>query len=135
METNLNFFIVGAMRTGTTYLTTLLDEHPEIEMIKPFSPEPKSFVVNRNYTESDKIEYINKNFSPHIQIRGEKTVFYCEAEHSAKAIQSLFPDAIIIFLVRHPLFRAVSNYFFNENSLSLHLSICFSHFNPYSRTL
>ena len=34
------FFIAGAQRSGTTYLCHLLNEHPEIELAAPLSPEP-----------------------------------------------------------------------------------------------
>ena len=36
-----NLFIVGAQRSGTSYLYKCLDIHPNIEMAKPSIPEPK----------------------------------------------------------------------------------------------
>ena len=44
-----HFVIVGAQRSGTTYLYGLLDEHPEIEMAKPVRPEPKFFLDYDRY--------------------------------------------------------------------------------------
>ena len=39
-----NLFIVGAQRSGSTYLYNLLDGHPEVSMIRPARPEPKFFL-------------------------------------------------------------------------------------------
>ena len=44
-----HFVIVGAQRSGTTYLYGLLDEHPEIEMARPVRPEPKFFLDYERY--------------------------------------------------------------------------------------
>src|SRR5699024_6997393 len=38
------FFIVGAQRSGTTWLYKMLDQHPEVAMAKPMRPEPKYFL-------------------------------------------------------------------------------------------
>jgi hypothetical protein len=38
------FFIVGAQRSGTTYLWHALNHHPEICMASPVRPEPKFFM-------------------------------------------------------------------------------------------
>jgi len=42
-ENKEHFFVVGAQRSGTTYLYNVLDEHPQIFMAKPVRPEPKFF--------------------------------------------------------------------------------------------
>lgn len=100
------------MRTGSTYLSTILDEHPEIEMIKPYSPEPKFFVHNKEYSKEDGVLYNSEHFPKHAKFRGEKTVHYCELDHVPQTLNKLFPESKIILLVRHPLFRAVSNYLY-----------------------
>jgi hypothetical protein len=41
-----HFFIVGAQRSGTTYLYHLLSEHPSINMATPVWPEPKFFLID-----------------------------------------------------------------------------------------
>ena len=38
------FFIVGAQRSGSTYLYNLLDGHPDVCMAKHVRPEPKYFL-------------------------------------------------------------------------------------------
>lgn len=106
------FFIVGAMRTGTTYLSTLLDEHSEIEMAKPFSPEPKYF-INRSLNESfDEEDYTQSFFKETTPIRGEKTVFYNEIESVIQYISTYLPNSKIIYILRDPILRAISNYNF-----------------------
>ena len=64
----MNFLIIGGMRCATTYLATVLDQNPEIEMAKPFLPEPKYFLEINN-----KDEYLSKFTNPQL-VCGEKTV-------------------------------------------------------------
>lgn len=103
------FFIVGAQRSGTTYLYTILDEHPEICMAKPVKPEPKYF-LNNKYNE---IEYYN-NFYTHktnsTKIFGEKSTSYYESKSIAQKIATNIPLAKIIFILADPVDRAISNY-------------------------
>ncbi|SDY98639.1 sulfotransferase family protein [Tindallia californiensis] len=112
-------FIVGAQRSGTTYLHRVLDEHPEIYMAKPIRPEPK-FFLRKNAEEIDLKEYNKKFFrdAGHHKILGEKSTSYIECETSAKCIYDCFPDAIILILLRNPVQRAISNYRFSvENGM------------------
>jgi len=111
------FFIVGAQRSGTTYLYTILDEHPEICMAKPVKPEPKYFLTN----EYNEVEYYN-NFYTHktntTKIFGEKSTSYYESDSVAQKIATAMPLAKIIFILADPVDRAVSNYKFSfENGL------------------
>lgn len=106
------FFIIGAMRTGTTYLSTVLDEHPEIEMAKPFSPEPKYFVKKTLNEPFDEQDYTKAFFKKNTAIRGEKTVFYNEIESAVQYISTYLPNSRIIYILRDPILRAISNYYF-----------------------
>ena len=40
-------FIVGAQRSGTSYLYKILDSHPSVELAKPIRPEPKFFLKKK----------------------------------------------------------------------------------------
>jgi len=42
----VDFIIGGAPRSGTTWLSHLLDKHTEIFMADLFNPEPKFFLVD-----------------------------------------------------------------------------------------
>jgi hypothetical protein len=107
-----NFFIIGAQRSGTTWLYHLLDEHPEIFMAKPVRPEPKFFLDPLAAT--DKVNYLSKYFADAkvYQLLGEKGTSYIESPASGERMISMFPDAKIILMLRNPVERAISNYQF-----------------------
>jgi len=113
-----HFIIVGAQRSGTTYLYKLLDEHPEICMSHPIKPEPKYF-INKKVETLDLNFYHKKYFNNCLnssKIYGEKSTSYYEIEETPKLISSLLPKAKIIFILRNPVDRALSNYFFSLNN-------------------
>ncbi len=108
------FFIVGAMRSGTTYLATVLDEHPEISMAKPLIPEPKFFLNEEEFEkgmEFYRVKYFRE--SGNAKVFGEKTVHYSEREDALKRIKEIYPECKIIMILRNPIPRAVSNYYFS----------------------
>lgn len=112
-----HFFIAGAQRSGTTYLYRLLAQHPEIEMAEPVRPEPKFFITADLYAQGQAF-YENGWFGhkPQAWLRGEKTTSYMESPLAAKRIATWYPHATIIFLLRDPIERAVSNYWFSVNN-------------------
>ena len=112
-----HFFIVGAQRSGTTYLYRLLYDHPEIEMAHPERPEPKFFLIDRLYARG--LDYYYAEFFPQGgtgKLLGEKSTSYIESEKSAMRIVQHFPDAKIVMVLRNPVERAVSNYWFSFNN-------------------
>lgn len=111
-----HFFIVGGQRCGSTMLATRLDQHPQIRMNRPLFPEPKYFL--RRVV--DITTYLPKYFgeSDEAVILGEKSTSYYESQEAARNIHAYFPQAKIIFMLRDPVKRALSNYFFSvENGL------------------
>lgn len=117
MNIKNHFVIVGAQRSGTTYLYELLKEHPEICMSAPMRPEPKYF-LKRSLQQVDIENYFSSFFrhcGPEHKVTGEKSTSYYECEESARLLSATFPDAMIIFLLRDPVKRALSNYFFSYN--------------------
>ena len=112
-----NFFIVGAQRSGTTYLYEILDEHPEICMAKPIKPEPKFFLDDRFFKGHEYYEQTYyKHANEHSKVLGEKSTSYYENEFVAKRIKATYPNSKIIFILRNPVYRAISNYFFSVNN-------------------
>jgi Sulfotransferase domain len=108
-----HFVIVGAQRSGTTYLYGLLDEHPEIEMAKPLRPEPKFFLDYDRYA-LGLDAYESQLFSDaRTRVRGEKSTSYIESDVAARRIAAMLPDAPVIAVVRDPVRRAMSNYLFS----------------------
>jgi len=109
-----HFFIVGGQRCSTTYLYHILAEHPEIQMAYPVRPEPKFFLLDDLFERG--IEYYEQNFfknNDSAWLRGEKSTSYMESEKVAIRISECFPDAKLVFLLRDPILRAISNYKFS----------------------
>ncbi|MFD1316081.1 sulfotransferase family protein [Namhaeicola litoreus] len=109
--------IVGAQRSGSTYLFKLLEEHPEVCVSQPSKPEPKYFLhLDQNL---NKDEYLNKYFSnceKGKRIYLEKSTSYYESKEAASNINRILPQAKILFVLRDPVERALSNYFFSLNN-------------------
>jgi len=113
----MHFFIIGAQRSATTYLYHLLDAHPEVEMTQPVKPEPKFFMLDDLYERG--LDYYKAQFftgKPGARLFGEKSTSYCESEKAAQRIADSYPQAKILYLLRDPVDRAVSNYWFSVNN-------------------
>lgn len=111
------FCIIGAQRSGSTYLSKVLDAHPEIYMAKPIKPEPKFFINDEEYRKGRSF-YIDKYFTDidiNKKVIGEKSTSYIEFNIS-KRIKEYFPQAKILAILRNPVDRAISNYFFSLNN-------------------
>ncbi len=117
-----HLFIVGAQRSGSTYLYHLLDSHPQVEMAKPIFPEPKFFLRDELYAKG-KCFYENAYFpdkKPGVRYLGEKSTSYIESLAAAKRIINFYPDARILMILRDPIVRAWSNYrFSSQNGIEL----------------
>lgn len=113
------FFIAGAQRSGTTFLYNFLDSHPEIAMAKPVKPEPKFFIDDRDF-EKGRDYYLGRFFhdlnvsKPKAKCIGEKSTSYMEFDFVPERVESIFPGAKCIIVLRNPVERAVSNYFFTR---------------------
>jgi hypothetical protein len=107
------FFVIGAQRSGTTYLYHLLDSHPEIEMAKPVKPEPKFFLLDDVYAEGfEAYEQTFYDAQSDAKVRGEKSTSYIEYEKVAERMMATLPPAKVVCIVRDPIERAISNYWF-----------------------
>lgn len=111
------FFIIGAQRCGTTYLYHQLDAHPGIEMAKPMRPEPKFFFTDELFN-LGLDQYERRFFSAEASalVRGEKSTVYYESVPAAKRIAGSFDQPRVIMVIRDPVERAVSNYWFSVNN-------------------
>jgi hypothetical protein len=89
----------------------MLDAHPEVCMAKPVFPEPKYFLSK---DAAERLSIYERKFYPHAdqrtRIYGEKSTSYYETENVAARIKSAYPESIIVFLLRNPIDRAISNY-------------------------
>lgn len=115
-----HLIIIGAQRSGTTYLSRMLDLHPEITMARPARPEPKVF-LSAEQADLGRDWYLATYFQ-HAEsepVLGEKSTSYIERPDAAGRIGSMLgEDVTIVALLRDPIARAVSNWqFSSENGL------------------
>ena len=110
-----NLLIIGAQRSGTTYLYNLLDEHPQVSMSHPVRPEPK-FFMNQQLVDKGK-DYYHQEYFKDKKVGslylGEKSTSYIESLRAAIMINETLPDARILVILRDPVLRAYSNYRFS----------------------
>ena len=110
----INFFIVGAQRSATSWLYSALDQSSEVCMLKPLFPEVKYFLQPTSELNSEKyLSLFNPSESEFIL--GEKATSYIDSPETALKIKTMFPAAKIIICLRNPVERALSNYFFSYN--------------------
>lgn len=126
MSSRPNFFIVGAMKSGTSTLYEYLQSHPQIFMSKVKEP---SYFVDRETLEEMWPDMAEMGFW-----RGEE--FYLELfadagdavaigeastnysklpriQHVAERIAAFEPAARIIYIMRDPVERTISHYWHN----------------------
>jgi hypothetical protein len=125
-----NFFVVGAMKAGTTSLYHYLRVHPQIYMCPIKEPhhfssdlthssrtDGRAFLKTtmerplQSATVSDFGDYCQlfRNVTNEIAI-GECSTSYLFSSRAAKEIARLIPHAKIIMVLRHPVDRAYSQY-------------------------
>ncbi len=122
-----NFLIVGVNKGGTTSIHYYCNQHPEICMSK--IKEPMFFTARPNncHKEKDNKEYSLSN--PRIltsieeyqdlfaakknsRCRGEaSTAYLANPDVAIPRIKAIYPEMKIIACLRHPIHRALSNYY------------------------
>ncbi|TKB26121.1 sulfotransferase [Desulfopila sp. IMCC35006] len=110
-----HLFIIGAQRSGSTYLYHLLNTHPHVLMAQPVQPEPKFFLNDKLYAKGREFyeaAYFN-SWTNETRYLGEKGTSYIETETVAQRIREFYPNARILMILRDPVQRAWSNYRFS----------------------
>jgi Sulfotransferase family len=118
-----NLFIIGSMKSGTTYLFNLLSSHPSIFMCHPKEP---SYFVNPNelrqlsprfwkegYWESQENYLRLFQLAGTAKIVGEGSVYYSHLPFASgvpERIRQFNPDARLIYVMRDPIERTMSHY-------------------------
>ena len=123
-----NLIGIGAHQCGTSALHYYLDLHPEIQMSSPkelnfftspddFNPGPYEHELRRlGMRVWDRwqrgSEWYASHFSSEAPVRGESSPIYSLPWYprAAERMASLLPDARLLFIVRDPLERAISNW-------------------------
>lgn len=105
------FFIIGGQRCGSTMLRRALAKHPDIQILEPERPEPKSFLASD--IPSSASQYAARFGERFGRVLGEKSTSYLDRPDSAAKIKCVLPGAKIIVILREPFARAVSHYRFS----------------------
>lgn len=113
----VDFFIVGAPKSGTTSLYHYLSEHPQVEMSSQKEPDyfsDKAIHEQGMYYAKNRVDTLDKYESLFVQkesvVYGEASVSYLFYENVAEDIKKYNPNAKIIIMLRDPIERAFSHY-------------------------
>jgi hypothetical protein len=131
-----NLFLIGAMKSGTSFLRKLLNAHPDIFMCEP--DEPSYFLdpwhLRTVYPEMwergfwrDEERYLELfRAGGDTPILGEASTSYTKAPLAPGAperIAAFNPEARFIYLIRDPVARAISHYWHMARHHAEHRSI------------
>jgi Sulfotransferase domain len=104
-----NLIVIGAQKCGTTSLHYYLDLHPEIAMAR--AKELDFFVTRGSWAKG--LDWYTRQFDPAAPVRGESSPSYTNYPRDngvAERLHATVPDAKLIFLVRDPVERIISQY-------------------------
>lgn len=121
-----NFFIIGAMKSGTTSLHSYLHGHPDIFMCHP--KEPSYFVdrsqlkviwpemEKRGYWKSEEAYLALFEDAGPVPVIGESSTNYTKLNFVTgvpERLASFAPDAKLLYIMRDPVERTISHYWHN----------------------
>lgn len=108
-----NFIIGGTSAGGTSFLSTILVQHPQIYLPKEMRPEPHFFYKSWEYEKGEEY-YLSRwfhNVPDSAKAVGERSSSYLFGGASvAKKIAQVYPNMKFIFTLRNPIERAWANY-------------------------
>jgi hypothetical protein len=125
-EFKVDFFVVGAARSGTTTLYQYLSQHsevylPKVKELNYFSkvssnqvhdydlPKPEKEYHTKIIQSAEVYKSLYASVKPG-QIKGDISPSYLWHEETAAAIKAHNPQAKIVVTLRHPIERAFSHY-------------------------
>jgi hypothetical protein len=104
-----NLVVIGAQKCGTTSLHYYLDQHPEISMSR--TKELDFFTTHGSWSKG--MEWYAAQFDAAAPIRGESSPSYTNYPIHAGVparLHAVVPEAKLVYLVRDPIDRIVSQY-------------------------
>lgn len=113
-----DFFIIGAMRCGTTSLYRYLDKHPEIGLST--DKETDFFLSEQNFARG--FDWYANQFrraAASARVLGEASPNYSKCNEFPGVAERIFryvPGARLIYIVRDPVERFISQYLHQVNS-------------------
>lgn len=111
-----HLLVVGAQRSGSTYLAGLLDAHPDITMARPARPEPKVFMSAELTARG--AQWYRSTYFAHASaesVLGEKSTSYLEDPVAPARAAAVLGRPEIVAVLRDPVERAVSNWRFSTD--------------------
>jgi Sulfotransferase domain len=109
-----HLLLIGAQRSGTTYLHSLLDAHPQITMARPPRPEPKVFCDPLATAKG--LDWYRDTYFGHAgdkELLGDKSTSYLEDPEAPARARDMLGEAHVLAVLRDPVQRAVSNWRFS----------------------
>jgi hypothetical protein len=104
MSLRIDFLVVGAARSGTTWLYQCLSDHPQICLTKKKEFDP--LTVDGKLAPG-LAEQFDCNEGA---LRGAMPVYYSARPETSTLVRRRFPEAKILFCLRNPIERAYSQY-------------------------
>lgn len=102
---DIDFLIIGATKSSTTWLQTTLQQASDVVM-----PDPELHFFSREYDRG--IDWYRAQFpeKPVGHIMGEKSNSYLSDPSAAARIHDSLPDVLLVVMLRNPVMRAYSDY-------------------------
>lgn len=116
-EGRRHLVVIGAQRSGTTYLHDLLAGHPDVAMARPARPEPKVF-LSADLAARGREWYVQEYFghARDERLLGEKSTSYLEFPEVAGRVREVLGDPLVLVQVRDPIARALSHWAFSTDN-------------------
>jgi hypothetical protein len=114
-----SFLIIGAARCGTTSLFVQLQQHPDVYLPPSKRPEPHFFLKEDEYRKGLRY-YSNRFFTwwNGESAAGEASTSYIYQDYVPGRIHKHLPEVRLILLLRNPVDRAYSHYWYSvQNGL------------------
>lgn len=115
-----DFILAGAPRCGTTAVYDVLTTHPDVYL--PEKKEQWFFYADDVWAKG--AEWYAEQFAAHggAVAVGEATPLYYACDDAMKRMAAVVPDALVLLVLREPVARAVSHYWFNVRKSKEELS-------------
>ncbi|MFO7888725.1 MAG: sulfotransferase [bacterium] len=110
MDKKVNLFIVGVNKAGTTWLYHLLKNHPDVQ----FSSQKELNYFDTQYPAGLKDYHSCFDFSLEKKYFAEGTPSYVRSDKTAVKIKEYNPEAKIIIMLRDPIKRLLSQFYFRK---------------------
>lgn len=112
-----HLLVIGAQRSGTTYLHSVLEGHPDVAMAQPPRPEPKVFCSDEATAKG--AEWYRATWFAHAtpgQLLGDKSTSYIEDPLAPGRAAEMLGEPHVVAVLRDPVQRAVSNWRFSTDN-------------------